>query len=308
MTNLILVYQPTKMAMSDYETIARGIAAKDVGVETFIVDTKQLDWDEADEVARTPTMTMSPLPIKKFKAPRGPVFQGYEFPKGEQYQMMRDIGVSVPDWVEISPDTKLDPQQWGPYVVVKPALGRKGAEIRIKRTERVKHTPPESFSEDHPGSKAPMLAQKFVYTGRWPVNYRVVTLFGKTIMAWRCEVDHGFTPLDERFGFGKGGVTIVSNKKSSRYTLTDEPDVLALAEHAHAAFPGQPLLGSDIVRDIETGELFVLEASPRGDTWYMSSDTGYEIQDTNGLNFTEQFGALDLAIDILAEKTLEAAR
>jgi len=65
------------------------------------------------------------------------VCQGHEFPKDEQYRRLAGLGVPVPDWTAISPDTALDPVQWGPYVVVKPALGRKGAEIHIKRAGRM---------------------------------------------------------------------------------------------------------------------------------------------------------------------------
>jgi len=307
MPNLILVHQPTKMAMSDYLEIARAISDKRPEIKTYIVDTKELEWAEADKVAQDRTMTVAPLPIKKFKPPRGPVYQGYEWPKGQQYQWLREIGVPVPDWVEIEPDTRLDPEQWGPYVVVKPALGRRGAEVRIKRTERIKYKPPEAYAESHPGSKGAMLAQRFVYTGRWAVNYRVATLFGKTPFCWRCELDHKFPPLEGRYEFGGGGVTIVSNKRSSIYSLADDQDVMALGERVHEVFPQQPLLGSDIVRDAETGELFVLEASPRGDAWYMSSDTGYEIQGDNGIDLNSQFGALDIATDVLIDKTLELA-
>lgn len=308
MPNLILVHQKTKQAIEDYHYIQQEIGKRQADIQTYIVDTKELQWALADKVAQNPTLTISPMPIKKFQAPRGPVLQGYEWPKGEQYQRMRDIGVSVPDWQVIGPDVDLDPEFWGPYVVVKPELGRRGAEVRIKRTERIKYRPVSDFAENHPGSKAPLLAQRFVYTGRWPINYRVVTVFGKTLICWRCEVDHSFPPLEERYAFSGGGITIVSNKKSSHYTLAYDEDVIDLAERAHAAFPDQPLLGSDIVRDADTGEIFVLEASPRGDTWYMSSDTGHEIQEANGVDFMNQFNALEIVIDELVKKTLEAAR
>ncbi len=308
MPNIILVYQPTKMDMADYRTIASGIARKRPEITTFIVDTKELNWADAARVAKTPTLTVSPLPIKKFKPPRGPVFEGYEWPKSQQNAWLRESGVPVPDWVEITPDVKLDPGELGPYVVVKPELGRKGAEIFVKRAGRVRYKPRDAYPEHHPGSRGAMLAQRFVYTGRWAVNYRVVTLFGRALFCWRCELDHSYRPLNSRYDFPGDGVSIVSNKKSSHYTLAYDKDVIALAERVHDVFPKQPMLGSDIVRDIESGELFVLEASPRGDAWLMSSDTGREIQAANGIDLTNQFGALEIATDVLIEKTLEAAR
>ena len=51
-----------------------------------------------------------------------------------------------------------------------------------------------------------------------------------------------------------------------------------------------------------------LELNPRGDTWYMSSATGEMIQKDNGVEFMSQFGALDVAARVLADKTLELAK
>ena len=63
------------------------------------------------------------------------------------------------------------------------------------------------------------------------------------------------------------------------------------------------MLGTDIVRDVEAGELCMLETNPRGDAWLMSSDTGNSIQTDNQIDFASQFDALDLAANVLIEKT-----
>jgi hypothetical protein len=289
--NLILVHQETKQDRADYEEIARR-----VDVEAFIVDTKAGGIADPRFDPAAPTLTVSPMPIKKFVPPRGPVCQGFEYPKSEQYVRLARLGVPVPRWVCVSPEISLQPGDWGPYVVVKPDLGRKGAEIFIKRAGRVRYRAPG------------LLAQAFVYTGRWPVNYRVVTLFGRTLLSWRCEADHRFVPLESRWDFkARGGITVVSNKKDSRYTLAFEPDVIALAEHAHAAFPDQPLLGTDIVRDADTGALYVIECNPRGDAWLISSVMGRMIERANALDFAAQFGALDIAAETLARETRHRA-
>jgi len=291
LANLILVHQDTKQDRADYEEIARRVDA-----DVFIVDTKDRGVQDPRFDAGAPTLTVSPMPIKKLVPPRGAVCQGFEHPKSEQYARLTRLGLPVPKWVSISPDLSLDAREWGPYVVVKPDLGRKGAEIFIKRTGRVRYRAPA------------FLAQQFVYTGRWPVNYRVVTLFGRTLMSWRCEADHRFVPLDSRWDFtARGGITVVSNKKDSRYTLAFDPDVIALAEHAHAAFPDQPLLGTDIVRDADSGALYVIECNPRGDAWLISSVMGRLIEQANGLDFAAQFGALELAAQALERETRRRA-
>ena len=309
MASLILVHQRGKQDRADYEEIARRIRGRAEGIEVFIVDTKEDPLNGAGFDPTAPALTVSPMPIKRFAPPRGSVCQGHEFPKGEQYERLTRHGVAVPRWARIGPDTALGPADWGPYVVVKPELGRKGAEIHIKRTGRVRYRPPESYPADHPVRKAPLLAQRFVYTGRWPVNYRVVTLFGRRLLCWRCEADHRYLPLNSRWDFkAKGGITVVSNKQNSRYELAFDGDVIALAEKAHGAFPEQQLLGTDIVRDADTGELWVIECNPRGDAWLISSDMGRMIERANGLDFSSQFGALDVAAEVLAAETSARAR
>ncbi|MFY9314212.1 MAG: hypothetical protein WAO95_01480 [Burkholderiales bacterium] len=304
MPNLILVHQTTKQDRADYETIARQLGERARDIRVFIVDTKEENWADPNFDHGVRTLTVSPMPIKRFSPPRGTVCQGFEHPKGEQYERLTRIGVRVPRWVRIGPGTALDPAEWGPYVVVKPELGRKGAEIFIKRARRVRFRPPESFPEDHPARRGPLLAQCFVYTGRWPVSYRVVTLFGRRLLCWRCEADHRYVPLNSRWDFkARGGITVVSNKTDSRYRLARDSDVIGLAERAHAAFPGQPLLGTDIVRDADTGELSVIECNPRGDSWLISSDMGRMIERANGLDFAAQFGALEAAAEVLVRET-----
>ena len=307
--NLILVHQKSKQDRADFETIARQIGERARDIRVFVVDTKQADWTDPQFERSAPTLTVAPMPIKRFSPPPGALCQGHEFPKDEQYRRLAHLGVPVPDWVEIAPETVLDPLQWGPYVVVKPALGRKGAEIFIKRAGRVRYRPPESFAEDHPARRAPLLAQKFIYTGKWPSNYRVVTLFGRALLCWRCEAAHRYVPLHSRWDFkARGGITVVSNKQDSSYALARDPEVIALAEKAHAAFPDQPLLGTDIVRDADSGELQVIECNPRGDAWLISSDMGRMIEQANGLDFAAQFGALEIATQTLVDETRSRAR
>ena len=60
----------------------------------------------------------------------------------------------------------------------------------------------------------------------------------------------------------------------------------------------------DILRDAETGELFLLELNPSGNSWMLCGVAGRNIQKQFGLNFYEQFGALD----IIAETSIEATR
>jgi len=114
--------------------------------------------------------------------------------------------------------------------------------------------------------------------------------------------------LNSRFDFkALGGITIVSNKRTSTYRLAFDEDVIAFAEAAHAAFPDQALLGHDVVRDHDTGDLFMLECNPRGDTWLFSSYAGIEIQKANGIDFYAQFSGLSHAANVLIDEARRGA-
>jgi hypothetical protein len=211
--------------------------------------------------------------------------------------------------VRLTRDRAPDLSAFGPYVVVKPDHALRGAYVRIVRRERVRWKPFEcGFDPDN----TDLLVQEFVYTGRWPVTYRVLTLFGEVLYASRAEGNHARRPLEGRYRFKGanhvGGVNIVGSARDSTWTLIDDPDVIDVARRAHAAFPEVPLLGVDVVRDAETGRVHVLETNPGGWAWHFASRAGREIQDQFGLDFEAQFDGVRKAARILAAKTRAEAR
>jgi hypothetical protein len=231
----------------------------------------------------------------------GTFITGYFLPKHVEYRRLEAAAIPVPAWTLIEPDTRLNPATWGPYVVEKPSLGVRGANVRIRKTGRIAYVEPSSYPVGHYGRDGPMLAQKFVYTGPWPTSFRVITLFGEALLCYRqTSAGHGY-PLSGRWRFrDTGGINIVSNTKDMKAELAGDADVIALAERAHrAAFPECPVLGFDIVRDFETGELFVLESHTQG-SWLFSGDIGRQIQADNRIDFAGQFGAFEKAAGILA--------
>ncbi len=306
MPNLVLVHWPERQSLEDFTEIARRIEARAGDIGVLIAENKEDNPEIVKKASLQPTLVVSMMEIRRFHIENATILQGNDLPKSVQYERYRAGRIPVPDWEVITPDTRLDPKVWGPYVIVKPDLARKAAGIVIKKTGRVRYGAPETYAEDHPGRNAPMIAQKFVYTGRWANHYRVTTLFGRTLFAVRCEADNNFRPLETRDGFagaaGVGGAPVVSNKKSSHYTLAFDKEVIALGERAHSAFPEIPLLGHDIVRDADTGELFVLESNTRGDVWLLSSGTGQSLQRTNNFDLYSQFDALEVATEALIAK------
>jgi hypothetical protein len=85
----------------------------------------------------------------------------------------------------------------------------------------------------------------------------------------------------------------------SRLEFTYDPEVLRLAERAHACFPDVPLLGVDIVREVASGRLYVLEVNAIGYNWNFRG-SGHRSWD---FPLEEQFDGLRKAAWLLAEQT-----
>ena len=236
----------------------------------------------------------------------GKFFAGVKGSKIDEYRTLSAAGAPVPRWEELRADTKLDPGEWGPYVVEKPSVGWKGANVKVRRTGRVRFADRSSFPPDHLGRHGPMIIQKFVYTGEWPVSYRVVTVFGEVVLCVRQTTRRG-EPLKTRWDFRNGGGTaIVSNTQSMDVVLDANAEMMEIAKAAHrAAFPDIPLLNFDIVKDIETGEIAILECHPRYPNWPFSGANHISVQKANGIDYDSQFDAMPTIGRAIARKVAE---
>jgi hypothetical protein len=100
---------------------------------------------------------------------------------------------------------------------------------------------------------------------------------------------------------------VVSNSKRCTFCYENDPEIIAFAENAHRAFPNIPLLGTDIIRDAATGQLYVLEVNSGGYVWHFTSRMGLSVQKQFNLNFESQFDGRRKAAKILAAKAMELA-
>ena len=69
---------------------------------------------------------------------------------------------------------------------------------------------------------------------------------------------------------------------------SNDEEIIEFGETAHAAFPEIPLLGFDIVREMPSGKLYVLEANAIGYVWSFSD----ERDESQGYSTEEQFDGL----------------
>jgi hypothetical protein len=290
---------------SDLRSIVERVPQINPEVQAFLVRHHKIEQLKLFRTWLEPTLSVSFFNLSKRKLIPGRFLCGQYLHKHGEYARLDAAGIPVPPWTIITPDTRLDPAVWGPYIVEKPATGRRGANIRIRRTTRIRYESPESLPPDHLGHDGPMIAQQFIYTGEWPTSYRVVTLFGKVLLCYRQVSRSNSAPLRGRWDFkSTGGMSIVSNTLRMTAELANDPDVIALAERAHReAFFDFPVLGFDIIREAETGAVYVLECHAQG-SWLFTSDTGVGIERANNIDFRSQFDPIEKAAQILAQETV----
>ncbi|HEY5742938.1 MAG TPA: hypothetical protein VIS99_10395, partial [Terrimicrobiaceae bacterium] len=250
---------------------------------------------------RNPTLIFSPALIRHRPPIPGRIFCGYPFSKSEEYKALEKVGIPVPKWTLLSEENCPDLSEFDNYIVKKPDHGGRGAEVKIVRKDRVKWKPVTTRSA---GTASSLIIQQFIYTGPRPVCYRVNTLFGRVLYSKRYEVRDDRPawagPGDLQFS----GRSIVASSPNSKVELNYEEDIIRFGERAHSAFPEIPLLGFDIVREVPSGNLFVLEANAIGYVWGFY--TGQEV--SYGFSMERQFDGVRKAAYLLAEKTQECAR
>lgn len=236
------------------------------------------------------TVVISLLPLRRFLPPWATLWTNALIDKVAEYQALEKGGIPIPKWVAVYEGDHPDLSAFDEVVVVKPARGGWGALVRVMRRDRVTWRPLK-IERMNEVSKA-MIAQEYIHTGPWPISYRVGTVFGEPIYAWRHTGNKSTPPFEGTPKTSKDftGRSIVASAKGCTYDLDIPEDVIDFARRVHTAFPTIPLLGTDILREEATGKLYVSEVNATGDTFHLTSDAGLRIQREFGLDVTNQFG------------------
>jgi len=253
--------------------------------------------------ALRPTMVFAIGPLKRFRPLRGHLFQGQFLPKSEQMRRLEAAGIPVPRWALLTKDSQPELEDFEPYVVVKPDVAGRGADVIICRKGRVRWKTRVAKTGDFAGNDD-RLVNSFVYTGTHPRSYRVVTLFGKALVAYRADADPARPALPNASAFREvPGLNIVSSSKGCTIRLHKDDEIIALAERTAQALPEVPLQGVDVVREVPSGRLYVLEVNPAGWTWHLSSPSARQIREESGEDPYAQLNGLDRAAEVLVEMT-----
>ena len=304
--NLFIVSNPQNQDQRDFERIAAMVEEMAPEIRALHLPSHRRGRGPRWRSLLRPTLTVHIQRDNAFRALRGAVARAQGGGKVAEYRRLDEAGLPVPPWREIVPGLALDAAEWGPYVVEKPSAGGRGAAVRLRRTGRLRYVDPQDFPDGHPGRKGPMLAQRFVYTGAQPTAYRVLTCFGKVLLAVRYR-NETLRPAGGADDLAIGGTNIVAAARGTTISLADEADVLAMGVACHGAFPDTPLLGTDVMREEATGKLWVAEVNANH-VWSFSTPGGQEAQAQFGLDFYGQFDGLRRAAEAMVEATRRLAR
>jgi hypothetical protein len=299
--NLVLIPDLKHDGVEDFQEISKLIRGRSSDVIPSVVSSRFF-WCKKWWLLFRPTLFISTRQIRKKRHLRGLMLHGASLSKEKQYQMLQESGVSNLRWTAVEKETKLDPQEWGEFVVVKPEGGCRGRGVKVMRTRRVRW-------KDTMAEGERLVVQQFVHTGAEPVSYRVLTLFGEALYCMRSWNDSCGGKLEKAESPSDfAGHNIVATAREGTIDLVDDAEVIEFAAEVAAVFDAIPVLGVDVLRDMHTGELYCVEVNPFGQTWHFSSELGKLIQESTGICFAKQFGAFELAAEIFIKKARELAQ
>ena len=306
--NLVLVHTPDYQAVEDFQIIGRAVQERAPDIEVFIASNSISSSVTRRQAGRRPSLIFSPATLLSFRPVRGKVYAGSPIPKLEQLERFQAAGLPVPPTAEIKPIVDLPKARFGSHVVVKPGYSEssRGQFITLMRREAVSFQPRERFAQDHAGRYGPMLAQKFIDTGVFVNHYRVLTLFGTPLLAFKTTSETPRPTLDSS-DEELATIALKARRRDGPITreFTSDSDVLELARRAYSALPEIALQGVDIIREAGSSKLYLLEANPGGNTWIFSKGhLTARLKKALGVErLTDQFDAFRTAAKALIERT-----
>jgi hypothetical protein len=306
--NLVLVHSPGYQDVEDLQQIAQAVAEMAPDIEVFVASNGIPSSATRRHASKRPTLVFSPGNLLHFRPLRGKIYAGRPIPKLEQIARFEGAGLPVPPSAEITPDLVLPESEFGSHVVVKPGFSEasRGQFITLMRREDVRFQPRHSYPVDHPGRYGPMVVQRFIDTGPHVSHHRVLTLFGTPLLAFKTTAETPMPSLDSSDAV-LATVAVKARRRDGpiKREFTFDADILDLARRTYAALPEAALQGVDIIRDAQSGKMYVLEANPGGNTWIFSKgDRTARLRTALGVQrLTDQFDAFRTAAKVLIART-----
>jgi hypothetical protein len=293
--NLILVHSYSWQDRADFNAIKAHVESIAPDIAVFIASNDISSSVTRKQASSRPSLIFSPIRLLQFRPARGKIYAGTPMPKFDEMSRLAAAGLPVPQFEVIGPDTHLSENVYGPVVVIKPSysLASFGQGIELRRTHTVRYRAPNDFPENHPGRKAPMIAQKFIDCG-YPMTCRVLTIFGKPILTY-CRQSTKPLVLSPDKNIFEQREYMPTPPDTTVFAMRD-PDILELASSTYRAVPEAAFQACDILREKDSGRLSLLEVNPGGGTWMFSN--------ASAAGYRQRLGVSDLTAEFDAFRTI----
>jgi hypothetical protein len=300
--NLVIVHSPDYEDISDWAEVKRRIEEQAPDIEVRIVNNFSLNSVTARWQVKRPSLVFSASYLAAFKPKGGTIYAGRQMNKFEQIERLASRGLPVLPTMKLTREVAPTLPDMGRYVVIKPQGGGKGRGVRLVEARAVA----ARYEELTQGDARVMAVQPYVEhsVDGYPTEYRVLTLFGQVLYSARNRWGRTRPPLEE-IAADPDGIIASNDKQFGRVrTISDDTEIIALGENAHAAFPECAVLGVDVIRETGTGRLYVMEVNPEGMTWHFSSGLAKRtFTPEHRRDVYAQFDGLDRVARLLIEKT-----
>jgi hypothetical protein len=305
--NLLIIQTARLQDPADWIAIKQRIERDAPDIEVGIADNLHRNSVTARWQVRRPSILFSPVRLINFVPRGGAVFCGCILGKDEQARRLSSIDISTPKTAMLSSAGSFDPSEWGEFVVVKPNNSNSGEGVKLVRCTDLS----ARYDELTAVTNDQVLVQPYIDHAEdgYPTVYRVLTMFGRALYSVMNRWGNKRPSLAQIAADPLGVIATNNNSMGGHVrALCNDAEIVALGERAHSAFPECPVLGVDIIRDVQTGRLSVLEVNSHGDVWHLSSPFVKKVDPEYVRARYAQFNALDRAADLLIQKTRTDAR
>jgi len=246
-------------------------------VRLHAIDMEKPDRFKLRDVVSAPCIVFSQSGIP-VRPPRGRFFNPKPLPKMRQAEIFWKHGIPHPHAAIYHPDRKYSEKDFGRRVIIKPVEGSHGHGLFVMETRHIEEYR-DSLIERANNSKFPFIIQRYIDTGDHIVHYRVLLLFGAVMFALKRSSIDKRPPRDFNQIMTDEFIQSHGVKKDTEFCR--EPDVIEMAQRVANTISEAPIVGIDLVREAQTGEVYVIEANI-GNTWHFSSDSGEGLRNDVG--------------------------
>lgn len=313
--NLFIIFSQSRFDVRDVTEIGSLVMRKAPDIQVHIVSPDSTAENVSKNTWQGPALTVSLAGgTGKFIPCRGPILHNKALSKFEQHRRITRAGLSTPHTSKFQFGESYNEGDWSEFVVLKPAdlrMTSKGRNVRLMRTRRLHQISQQGLKGPDSAQMKDTIVQQFIDSGKLPTFWRPMTLFGRTLYcmkSWSPLPRPELTAPDEEIEAAivepKQAEVVSKFKVSEMRALEHDPEVLELARKVHDTAPNYPLLGCDIIREVSSGKLFLIEMNAGGNVWHFSSRRAVlglaTITREDRIN---QYGAWDIAADTLIAKT-----